>query len=223
MYTSGSTGKPKGVGITHQNLASHVTDAIRRFGINQTDTVLQFSTLNFDGAVEPIFSALTQCAVLLLRGNLLWTHSLTTQNISKESVTVAFFPAGYLRYWLENSDKISSSLRLVMSGGEKLSGAVISRWLTLGKAHVRLENRYGPTETTAAVITRTAVDNDALLPVVPIGLPFPSRSVSIAGQAGIEVPCGGVGELCIGGVTLARGYLGQAGLTAERFVPDPAI
>ncbi|MCG4262588.1 AMP-binding protein, partial [Acetobacter senegalensis] len=158
IYTSGSTGKPKGVGITHQNLAQHVEDARGRYEINETDTVLQFSTLNFDGAVDPIFTALTQGARLVVRGIDLWSPDQTSDHLQTETVTVAYFPAGYFCQWAEGITTSLPGLRLAMTGGEVLSGTVVHQWKKSPLSNVRLENRYGPTETTVTALTHRTTD-----------------------------------------------------------------
>ncbi|MFM0117190.1 AMP-binding protein, partial [Paraburkholderia nemoris] len=86
---------------------------------------------------------------------------------------------------------------------------------------VRLDNLYGPTETTVAALYRRTQPEDTQHVSAPIGIAYPGRSVCVLDGDGNEAPVGGLGELCIGGVSLARGYLGRPGLTAERFVPSP--
>ncbi|WP_025598352.1 condensation domain-containing protein, partial [Burkholderia sp. WSM2230] len=88
-------------------------------------------------------------------------------------------------------------------------------------ADIRLDNLYGPTETTVAALYRHTRDEDVHQVTVPIGHPYPGRTARVLDASGDEAPVGGLGELCIGGPTVARGYLGRPALTAERFVPDP--
>ncbi|MCP1197774.1 amino acid adenylation domain-containing protein, partial [Acetobacter senegalensis] len=223
IYTSGSTGKPKGVGITHGNLLTHTNDTQDFQHLTDKDRVLQFSTLNFDASVEQIITPLRTGAALVMRGSSLWNLTETTAVITSQGITIAYLPASYFSVWFSHQEHNLPSIRMLLTGGEALSGQICRR----KDAHVlingRLYNTYGPTETTVTALTHQTTDDDENVAVVPIGRPFPGRSVHLLDQTGVTVPCGGVGELCIGGVTLARGYLGQAGLTAERFVPDPAI
>ncbi|WP_082621416.1 thioesterase domain-containing protein [Bordetella sp. N] len=95
------------------------------------------------------------------------------------------------------------------------------QWRAGPLGHIRLDNLYGPTETTVACMYRQTTEEDCEQAIVGIGEAYPSRSVYVLDAQGNEAPIGGLGELCIGGDTLARGYLGRAALTAEKFVPDP--
>ncbi|MFP3615087.1 AMP-binding protein, partial [Paraburkholderia sp. SIMBA_050] len=95
-------------------------------------------------------------------------------------------------------------------------------WRAGPLADIRLDNLYGPTETTVAALYRRTEADDARQVTVPIGHPYPGRTARVLDAFGDEAPVGGLGELCIGGPTVARGYLGRPGLTAERFVPDPS-
>ncbi|MGQ3076045.1 MAG: condensation domain-containing protein, partial [Ferrovibrionaceae bacterium] len=110
------------------------------------------------------------------------------------------------------------SLRLVMVGGEALPGDALRRWQAGPLAHVRLDNLYGPTETTVTSCLHPTALADADSLFVAIGRGFPGRSLVIVDGDGNPSP---TGELCIGGASVGRGYLGRPGLTAERFVPNP--
>ncbi|MCG4262572.1 AMP-binding protein, partial [Acetobacter senegalensis] len=207
IYTSGSTGRPKGVGITHRNLAAHVKDQISRFNISQSDRILQFSTLNFDASMEQIFTSLNVGAFLVMRGNTLWDPTKTQNQINTFQITIAFLPTAYMTAWIEETDNQLHSLRICMCGGEALRSNVARDILQVLPKFARLENGYGPTETTISALTYTIPASSLRQPIVPIGTPYRARSVHLLDQTGATVPCGGVGELCIGGVTLARGYL----------------
>ncbi|TCF96330.1 hypothetical protein BZM26_38290 [Paraburkholderia strydomiana] len=112
------------------------------------------------------------------------------------------------------------ALRQVTVGGEALPGDSLARWREGPLADIRLDNLYGPTETTVAALYRRTGADDARQVTVPIGHPYPGRTARVFDAFGDEAPVGGLGELCIGGPTVARGYPGRAALTAERFVPD---
>ncbi|MGH8783403.1 amino acid adenylation domain-containing protein [Paraburkholderia sp.] len=112
-------------------------------------------------------------------------------------------------------------MRQVTVGGEALPGDALGRWQSGALGDIRLDNLYGPTETTVAALYRDTQIEDAQQVTVPIGIPYPGRTARVIDAFGDAAPAGGLGELCIGGPTVARGYLGRAALTAERFVPDP--
>ncbi|MGH8783389.1 condensation domain-containing protein, partial [Paraburkholderia sp.] len=113
------------------------------------------------------------------------------------------------------------ALRQVTVGGEALPGDALGRWQSGALGDIRLDNLYGPTETTVAALYRDTQIEDAHQVTVPIGIPYPGRTARVIDAFGDVAPADGLGELCIGGPTVARGYLGRAALTAERFVPDP--
>ncbi len=221
IYTSGSTGRPKGVGVSHRALSLHIDDFVTAFGISAADRVLQFSTINFDAAVEQLFPSLAVGATVVMRGPGAWDFSQLNRCLIEDAVTVADLPTAYWQQWLHDLPPALPALRWMTVGGEALPGDALARWRAGPLGHIRFDNRYGPTEATVSVLYQRTDAADAERAVVPIGLPYPTCGMSLRDHDGNAVPDGGLGELCVGGATLARGYLNQPGLTAERFVPDP--
>ena len=222
IYTSGSTGTPKGVAISHGSLSLHVDDYLARYDIDSRDVILQFSTINFDSSVEQLFPTLVAGARVVLRGPELWDGQALNNVLGAESVTFADLPTGYWRQWLSDLPPAGlPSLRVVAASGEALAGEAVARWRNGPLGNVRLDNSYGPTEATVTALSHETTDADTLDAIVPIGTAWAGRAVHILDADGNVVPLGGFGELCIGGDSLARGYLHRPGLTAERFVPDP--
>ncbi|MDR5835727.1 non-ribosomal peptide synthetase [Caballeronia sp. LZ034LL] len=228
IYTSGSTGKPKGVGISHGALSLHLDDFIAENGLSAADRALQFATINFDGAVEHVFATLAAGASLEVRGPALWSADEFTRVLRERRITVADLPTGYWKQWTQHLPQQAPAevsglvLRRVTVGGEALPGAAVAQWCAGPLGGLTLVNTYGPTEATVTTSGETVTAAHAESVAVPVGLPWASRHYRILDADGEPVPEGGSGELCIGGATLARGYLGRAALTAERFVPDPA-
>ena len=223
IYTSGSTGKPKGVGIDHGALSLHLDDFIAENALSAADRALQFATVNFDGAVEHIFATLAVGASLELRGPVLWSGAEFSRVLRERNVTVADLPTGYWKQWAQqlSEDTAGFALRRVTVGGEALPGSAVAQWLTGPLKDIPLVNTYGPTEATVTTSGQTVTADHAASVAVSIGLPWASRTYRILDADGEPVPEGALGELCIGGATLARGYLGRPAQTAERFVPDP--
>ncbi|MDQ1081786.1 amino acid adenylation domain-containing protein/non-ribosomal peptide synthase protein (TIGR01720 family) [Pseudoroseomonas cervicalis] len=221
IYTSGSTGTPKGVAISHGALALHLDDFIPAFGYGEADAVLQFSTFNFDGGIEQLLPGLCVGGRVVMRGPSMWDLDRLSAVLRDEAVTVADIPTAYWQQWQSRLPEALPALRRVTVGGEALPGDALRRWREGPLGHVRLDNRYGPTETTISVLYRRTEASDEASVMVPIGSSYPHRSAQVLDVDGNPVPEGGVGELCIGGDSLARGYLNRPGLTAERFVPDP--
>ncbi|VVE15887.1 Tyrocidine synthase 3 [Pandoraea capi] len=222
IYTSGSTGRPKGVAVSHRSLALHLNDFIATYGISASDRQLQSSTINFDVALHEMLPSLMQGGSIEMRGAKAWDLATTNRQLVAEQVTFARIPTAYWQQWLhEPPQPASLALRQITVGGEGLPGDALRQWRSGPLAHIRLDNLYGPTETTVACMYRPTQDADCAQPIVSIGGPYPSRDVYVCDDAGNVLPVGALGELCIGGETLARGYLGRAALTAEKFVPDP--
>ncbi len=221
MYTSGSTGVPKGVAMTHAALSVHVDDVIARFGVHAGDCVLQFSTINFDAALEQLLPALCVGARVVLRGPDLWSWPEFNAVLRDEAVSVIDLPTAFWQQWLRELPAALPALRLVTIGGEALNGAALAQWRASGLRDVRFENTYGPTEAAISALSRCTVAVDIDAPVVSIGLPYPGRIARLLDAWSNPTPPGAAGELCIGGTALARGYLGRPATTAERFVPDP--
>ncbi|WP_087687508.1 non-ribosomal peptide synthetase [Pandoraea sp. PE-S2R-1] len=222
IYTSGSTGRPKGVAVSQRSLALHLNDFITTYGIASSDRQLQSSTINFDVALHEMLPSLMQGGSIEMRGAKPWDLATTNRQLVARQVTFARIPTAYWQQWLhEPPDPASLALRQITVGGEGLPGDALRQWRNGPLAHIRLDNLYGPTETTVACMYRPTQDADCAQPIVSIGGPYPSRDVYVCDDTGNALPAGALGELCIGGETLARGYLGRASLTAEKFVPDP--
>ncbi|MFL9951741.1 AMP-binding protein, partial [Paraburkholderia agricolaris] len=212
-----------GVAISHGALCSHLEDFIGTYGIGETDKQLQSSTINFDVSLHEMLPALLCGGQVEMRGPQLWDLATTSRHLAEEGVTFSRIPTAYWQQWLREPPAAQSlrALRQITVGGEGLPGDALRQWREGPLGHIRLDNLYGPTETTVACLYRQTRAEDIDHAIVPIGAPYGSRTVYVLDEAGNEVPVGGLGELCIGGETLARGYLNRAAQTAEKFIPDP--
>ncbi|HYH78313.1 MAG TPA: amino acid adenylation domain-containing protein, partial [Longimicrobium sp.] len=212
IYTSGSTGTPKGVMVPHRGLPNLAYMQARRFGIDETSRVLQFASFSFDAAVAELFDTLLAGATLVMapREELLPGAGLL-ETLRRGRVTVATLPPSVLAM-LPPDDL--PELRTVVSAGEAVDAATVERW-SGGRVFV---NGYGPTETTVCAATARC-EADGRAP--SIGRPLENMRAYVLDAAGRPAPVGVPGELYMGGVGVARGYLGRPGLTAGRFVPDP--
>lgn len=222
IYTSGSTGLPKGVAITHRALSLHLDDFIGRYGIAATDKLLHSSTINFDVALHELLPALMMGGQVHMRGPRLWELDSFNRTLRDEQVTFARIPTAYWQQWLRALPNELPRLRQITVGGEALPGDGLARWLEGTLKAIPVDNLYGPTETTIACLAHRCAVGDTQMHTVPIGKPYPSRGVRVIDADCSDVPVGAWGELCISGDTLARGYLDRPGLTAERFIADPA-
>ncbi|CAE6815656.1 non-ribosomal peptide synthetase [Paraburkholderia nemoris] len=225
VFTSGSTGRPKGVAISHRALASHIDDFIAMHEIGRDDVVLQFSTLSFDASIEQLWPALAVGAAVAMRGDASWDPEILEAYLRDECVTLADLPTSYWREWtasLAGRTHVDglALLRTITVGGEAVSADLLGRWQGGPLGHVRFVNTYGPTETTVVALAHTTTAVDTASGVVPVGRALAHRKAVLLDRHGEAVPVGGVGELCIGGPTLARGYIGRPGISAVVFVPD---
>ncbi len=219
IYTSGSTGTPKGVAVTRGELAAHVLTVRDRFGITAADRVLAFASFCFDASLEEFLPALISGGEVVIRADELWTPAQLASQVSGRQLTVLNLPPLVLTELAAALEPGSMrSLRLLIVGDDVVPAAALTRWRELVPWTAVL-NAYGPTE---ATVTASVYEIAGPVPGrVPIGRPLPGRRIYVLDPVGQLVPPGLPGELFVGGAGIARGYLGQPGLTAARFVPDP--
>ncbi|WP_333767774.1 amino acid adenylation domain-containing protein [Streptomyces sp. IBSBF 2435] len=216
MYTSGSTGLPKGVAVTHRNVASLAADQVWRGG-NHT-RVLMHAPTAFDASTYELWVPLLSGGEVVVAppGDL--DPDTLLRTIGEHRVTSAFFTAALFNLLVERDPAALAGMREVLAGGEALSPPVAARALAAWPETV-LTNGYGPTETTTfAVLHRTREPADG---AVPIGTPMDDTRAYVLDERLRPVPAGVPGELYLAGAGVARGYLGQPGLTAQRFVACP--
>ncbi len=228
LYTSGSTGRPKGVEVLHGSLAVHAHGMSAHFELQSADRVLQFASLAFDVAAEELFPTWCAGATVVLRDETVAaSFRAFSAFLSERRITVVNLPAGFWQEWTaelaRGARELPSDLRLVIAGSERASAAALVLWKSMFGERVRWINGYGPTETT---ITATTFEprgeaTDANASAVPIGFPLPWVTLRVLDSERREVPRGVSGELAIGGAGVARGYRGNPGATAERFIADP--
>ena len=222
IYTSGSTGQPKGAAIRHQALHSCMAWMQRSYRLQPDagDTVLHKAPIGFDVSCWEIFWPLSCGARLVLaQPGEQRDPERITQLIRRHQVTTLNFVPAMLQAFLAHPGiEEHTRLKHIIVGGEAMPAQTQRQTLQRLKG-ASLQNLYGPTETTIHVTRWTCRDDGASQ--VPIGRPISDTQAHILDADLNPVPQGVAGELYIGGVSLARGYLDQAGLTAERFVASP--
>ncbi|HLL45921.1 MAG TPA: amino acid adenylation domain-containing protein, partial [Longimicrobiaceae bacterium] len=222
IYTSGSTGTPKGAGVDHEALVNHMTWFVRELGFTAEDRVLEKTPIGFDGSIWEFFAPLIvggEIVVAQQDGERDPAYLLHTVR-SREITALQVLPALFRVLTDEPEFAECTSLRKVLCGGEALPGELYRRLSRLLPG-TRLINLYGPAECCMNAATHVCEAGDERSASVTIGRPVPNTRSYVLDPAMRLLPEGIPGELCVGGVQVARGYLGRSELTADRFVPDP--
>lgn len=222
MYTSGSTGKPKGVQIEHRALATYCYADVAMYDVVSNDRTLQFSTLNFDIAIEEIFPPLiTGSSVVVRPRERSEAHNELSTIVERYGVTAIHLATAYWHEWVDlmvaTKTKVPSTIRLMVVTGEKVSAEHFRRWKTICDQEVLWCNAYGPTEATVSAtvfIPDENWDGDNM----PIGKPLKRYDALILNSDGHPVEGDETGELLIGGPALTRGYLNRPELNEKAFI-----
>ncbi|KAF1029537.1 MAG: Gramicidin S synthase 2 [Pseudomonas sp.] len=218
MYTSGSTGAPKGVQVPHRAVSRLVlNNGYAEF--NQRDRVAFASNPAFDASTLDVWAPLLNggCVVVVEHATLL-SQAAFAALLQEQSVSVLWMTAGLFHQYADAMMPVFRQLRYLIVGGDVLDPHVINRVLQHG-APQHLLNGYGPTEATTFSTTYeiTQVGEGS----IPIGGPIGNGRAYVLDARRQPVPLGVVGELYIGGAGVAKGYLNQPQLTAEKFIVDP--
>jgi len=214
IYTSGSTGDPKGVLIEQKNLSAYIMSFYNQFEISEEDVMLQQASYSFDAFVEEMYPILLKGGSLAIpANNILKDLTLLAEFIEQKKITMITCSP----LLLNELNKINHgySIHTYISGGDVLKREYINHLLEQG----RVFNTYGPTETTVCATYYECKKQEKAN--VPIGQPILNYKIYIVGKNNQVVPIGVVGEICIAGLGVGRGYLNQPKLTKEKFIKNP--
>ncbi|THA41681.1 non-ribosomal peptide synthetase [Streptomyces sp. A1547] len=228
VYTSGSTGTPKGVMVEHRGIVNSVRFQIDHYGLGSGGAILQVDPIHADAGIADVFGALGSGApmVIVTREQLL-TPDDVAAIMRKHPVRHVMLVPSLYRMLLDEVGPAFREVRKVVLGGERVTRALAARHAEVLPG-AELFNEYGPAEDSVVTTLDPVVTAGA--PGAPgtwsgtasgdasIGRPLPGKWVDLLDERGMLVPLGAPGEICIGGAGLARGYLGDAELTAARFV-----
>ncbi|KAF6565105.1 amino acid adenylation domain-containing protein [Paenibacillus sp. EKM202P] len=208
IYTSGSTGKPKGTLIEHAGLVTLIPYLVEKFGITSDSRVMQFASMSFDASVYEWIGTLSVGGTLVvLSDDELPPYADISDILAEKKIHIAMLTPSVLRTMKHRE---LPKLRTLVSAGEPCTPDIVDYW---GRGR-RFVNAYGPTEVT--IICATSVCQPGK--EITIGKPVYNKRLIVLNSFGNPVPVGVPGELWVGGIGLARGYLNREELTRERFV-----
>ncbi|WP_346428425.1 amino acid adenylation domain-containing protein [Pseudoalteromonas rubra] len=210
IYTSGSTGQPKGVQLIHQGAVNLAHNQQARFATCADSKVLQFASISFDAATWEWLMALIPGGTLVIADESQRTDVQQLSELLKtQRITHATLPPALLSTMTLQTDL---ALQCLIVAGEACEENVVARW----RAHYPFYNAYGPSETSVCATVGEITDD-----TIHIGTPLCNVQTYVLDQQQNLLPHGSLGELYVGGDGLARGYLGQPEMTAERFIDNP--
>ena len=212
IFTSGSTGKPKGVLGEHKGLLNMSINHAKLANMHSEDRVLQFASFSFDAFAWEVFSTLSAGATLVMGAEAeIKSVEKIHQLLDNHQINCVTLPPSYLSFLKEDTH----ALRVVVSAGEPLTADLATAFIEKG---VQIINAYGPTENT--VCSTYSAD-----PIkewgITIGKPLEGTKVYILDSKEEICPIGCIGELCVSGIQVARGYLKRNDLTASNFITNP--
>ncbi|MFJ8534713.1 amino acid adenylation domain-containing protein [Streptomyces sp. NPDC093591] len=213
LYTSGSTGVPKGVAVEHGALLNLAVNVRPVFPVTEKDRVLQFVSFGFDVAVSDLFFPWVAGAELHIAREDERLGEALQARLRDSRITYVFLPPS-AAMTLPRAPGALPELRTLAVGGEACPAELVERLAEEGR---RIVNAYGPSE---ATVYSTTADLRPGEPVV-IGHAVPGTRAYVLDRRLRPAPVGVTGELYVAGASLARGYFGRPGMTAERFVADP--
>ncbi len=219
MYTSGSTGTPKGVMTPHQGITRLVRN--NRYAAFDADDRIAFAANPaFDASTMEVWAALLNGgALVVIAPEVMMEAERLAAELQRHRITTLFLTTALFNQYVHSISGALAQLKYLISGGEKEDPGAYARLLQ-ERGPVHLIHAYGPTETTTFATTARIerAEGEARL---PIGKPIGNTRAYLLDARGRPVPMGAVGELHIGGVGVALGYLNRPELTAQRFLSDP--
>jgi amino acid adenylation domain-containing protein len=218
MYTSGSTGQPKGVQIEHRSII-RLVGRVSYVRLDPETRFLHAAPLGFDASTLELWGPLLHGGACVVYSDPVPTGRGLARIIAAHGVTTAWLTAALFNSVVDEDAGLLSGLRQLFTGGEALSPSHVRRALA-ALPDTELVNGYGPTECTTFTTTFSIPRDIPADTAIPIGRPIADTQVYVLNRAGAPVPVGIIGELYVGGLGVARGYLARPELDAERFVTD---
>ncbi|AFZ23112.1 amino acid adenylation enzyme/thioester reductase family protein [Cylindrospermum stagnale PCC 7417] len=218
IYTSGSTGQPKAVLIQHSALLNLVFWHLKNFEVKSSDRTTQLAGTAFDAAVWELWPYLVVGAsIYLIKSEFLLSPKTLQEQLISQNITVSFIPTPLAEKLCVLAWSNNTALRIILTGGDRLNH------YPSDTLPFKFFNNYGPTENTVVTTSGQILPGGLGSKFPPIGRPIANTQVYILDRYLQPVPIGVSGELYLGGVGLARGYLNRKDLTSERFIANPFV
>lgn len=221
IYTSGSTGNPKGVMISHRGLVNYIWWAKKMYVKDKNDSFALYSSFSFDLTVTSVFTPLISgCTVHVYSDN---KDEYVLYRIMRENkVSVIKLTPSHMSL-IKDLDNRNSSVRRFIVGGEDLKVSLAESIYKSFGNNIEIFNEYGPTETVVGCMIHKYDFVKDCGTSVPIGIPADNVQIYILDECLNPMPEGSIGEMYISGDGVARGYLEEAELTAQKFLDNPFI
>lgn len=219
FFTSGSTGHPKGAALPHNAFVGAFRDQ-RYISFSDDTVILQHSPVTFDAFAFELWTAFFSGGTCVISAEQLLTPTALKQIIEQHRLTTIFLVPSMLNAFVDEDCECLTGLREIMLGGEAPSVTHLRRLRQISP-HIRIMNGYGPTEAGIYAFSHILPEGLPAERIFPIGHPLAHTSAYILSRSLDPCPQGIIGEIFLGGPRLARNYIGEPQLTAERFLPDP--
>lgn len=225
IYTSGSTGEPKGVMIEHRNIVRLVKSP-NYVVLSEQDRLLGLSNFSFDASLFEVFGTLLNGASLFVAiKDIFLDFNKLGQTVEEKEISVFFLTTALFNSLVDFEFLAFSKLKYLLFGGEQVSLSHVKKFRA-NHPDINLVHLYGPAENTTLSTYYLIKEIDEVLSTIPIGSPISNSQCYIfngPAEYGKLSPIGVVGEICVGGDGLGRGYFNRPELTKEKFVSNPLI
>jgi tyrocidine synthetase-3 len=220
IYTSGSTGRPKGVMMEHRSVVNYITWAANMYVKGESVDFPLYTSISFDLTVTSLFTPLiTGNAVVIYNEDDI--GELIERIVRENRVGVVKLTPSHLKVLAQEENIAGSTIKRLIVGGEALETQLALDIHETFNGHIQIYNEYGPTEAAVGCMVYPFDPTKDKRKSVPIGLPVANTRIYILDNWQKPVPVGVVGEMYIAGIGLARGYLNNPELTAEKFIENP--
>lgn len=227
IYTSGSTGRPKGVQIPHCGALNHLYSKIHALAMNERTVIAQTARMSFDISVWQSFAALLVGGkVVIINDDNVWNVEKLVEIIEHEKITILeIVPSLFPTFEQAFHQADIRNLEFLLLTGEALKTTYCKKWFEKNGSVVKLVNAYGPTECSDDVTHKFITPSDCQAleekDCMSLGLSLDNLQLMVLDKDLNIVPVGCVGEICVGGIGLARGYFDMPALTADKFIANP--